>query len=52
MLYSGHMARTDKWEHRTDGFHIWHRLERQARPAGRNAQVFADDLALDAEDED
>jgi hypothetical protein len=50
VLYSVHMARTDKWEHRSDGFHIWHRLERQARPAGRDAQVFEADLALDEEE--
>jgi hypothetical protein len=50
MLYSVHMAHTTKWEHRTDGFHTWHRLERQARPAGRNAQAFEADLALDEEE--
>lgn len=29
------MSRTTKWEHRTDGWHIGHRIERKARPAGR-----------------
>lgn len=41
------MAHTCKSEHRSDGFHIGHRLERQARPAGASARAFADDLDLD-----
>jgi hypothetical protein len=45
------MSRTAKWEHRTDGWHIGHRLERQARPAGRDLERFQSDLALDADPE-
>jgi hypothetical protein len=45
-----YMAHTTKWEHRSDSFHTNHRDERQARPAGRDAQVFDADLALDEED--
>lgn len=46
------MARTAKWEHRSDGFHIGNRLDRQARPSGRQAQAFAVDLELDDPTED
>jgi hypothetical protein len=45
------MSRTAKWEHRSDGFHIGHRLERQARSAGRDLQAAQADLALDDEPE-
>jgi hypothetical protein len=45
------MAHTTKWEHRSDSWHTGHRLERQARPAGRDAQVFEADLALDEEED-
>ena len=41
------MSRTFKDEHRTDGYHIGHRLERQARQPQRNRRAFAADLALD-----
>jgi hypothetical protein len=45
------MSATCKTEwHRPDGWHLTKRLERQARPAGRDAQVFAADLALDEEE--
>lgn len=40
------MSRTVKSEHRTDGWHIGHMLERKARPAGRILPI------LDAEVED
>lgn len=43
------MARTDKWEHKTDGWHVCLRLERQARPAGQDRKAFEADLALDEE---
>lgn len=33
------MSRTTKWEHRSDSWHVGHRLERQARPAGRILRV-------------
>lgn len=46
------MSNTAKWEHRSDGFHIGNRLERQARPAGARAQAFAADLELDRDEED
>lgn len=46
------MARTTKWEHRTDGYHIGIRLERQARSAGRLVAVVEAELALDEEDDD
>lgn len=39
------MSRTAKWEHKTDSFHIGHRLERQARPAGRLLQIIDAELA-------
>ena len=45
------MSRTAKWEHRSDGWNITNRMERQARPAGRDAQVFEADLALDEDDD-
>jgi hypothetical protein len=44
------MARTAKWEHRSDSFHTNHRDERQARPAGRDQVAFWADLALDEEE--
>jgi hypothetical protein len=51
MLYSVLMSATYKTEwDRPDGWHITKRLERKARPAGRDAQVFEADLALDEED--
>lgn len=43
------MARTDKDEHTTDGIHITHRLERQARQPQRNKVAFHQDLALDSD---
>lgn len=44
------MSRTTKWEHQSDPIRsIWHD-ERKARPAGRHAKAFADDLALDADE--
>ena len=44
------MARTCKWEHRTDSYHTNHRLERQARQPQRDRAAFAADLQLDEED--
>lgn len=45
------MARTWKREwSNPDGFHLWHRNERLARPAGRDAKAFYEDLALDREE--
>lgn len=41
------MARTDKWEHVTDSWHINHRIERQARQPQRNRDAFLADLMLD-----
>lgn len=41
------MAHTIKWEHPTDGWHIGHRIERKARPAGRLKAVIEMELALD-----
>jgi hypothetical protein len=41
------VARTDKWEHRTDSWHRNHRDERKARPSGRDRDLFTADLALD-----
>lgn len=38
------MSRTVKWEHQTDSWHISHRLERQARPAGRILGVLAAEM--------
>jgi hypothetical protein len=45
------MARTAKWEHASDSWHIGHRLERQARQPQRDRAAFSADLALD-EDND
>jgi hypothetical protein len=44
------MSRTRKNEHKTDGLHIGHQIERQARPAGQAVLAFAADLDLDAEE--
>lgn len=46
------MSRTLKSEHRSDGFHIGHRLERQARPAGRILAQVAEFLGNEFEDDD
>lgn len=32
------MSRTAKWEHKTDSWHVGHRLERKARPADRKVR--------------
>lgn len=39
------MARTVKWEHKTDGWRVGGRLERKARPAGRLVRVVAEEMA-------
>jgi hypothetical protein len=44
------VAQTVKWEHRTDSFHLNHRLERQARQPQRDRVAFDADLALDQDD--
>lgn len=45
------MSRTVKNEHPSDGFHVGHRLERQARQPQRDRVAFAADLALDEGDD-
>lgn len=40
------MGKTVKWEHPTDSWHIGHRIERKARPAGRIEAIVAAELAL------
>jgi hypothetical protein len=45
------MARTSKHEHPSDGFHIGHRLARQARQPQRDRVAFAADLRLDDEED-
>lgn len=45
------MSRTYKWEHRSDSWHVGHKLERQARPAGRIVRVLEAELASMSEPE-
>ena len=46
------MSRTSKWEHKTDGWHVWKRLERKARPAGRLKKVVQQEREADNDDSD
>ena len=39
------MARTAKWEHKSDTYSVGQRLERKARPAGRDAILAEQNLA-------
>jgi hypothetical protein len=41
------VSRTAKWEHPTDGHNITRRLERCARPAGRDVTLIAGEHAAD-----
>lgn len=45
----GSVSATVKWEHKTDSWHLNHRLERKARAAGRLVGVVEAELAADDE---